>query len=88
MEKEYYLISFESTHYAMMLEKILKAKYEVDLIPTPREITASCGLSLKIKMSIFEDVKKTLKEVKIDSRMVALYKVDRREAIAIVEQIY
>ncbi|RQD68883.1 MAG: DUF3343 domain-containing protein [Tindallia sp. MSAO_Bac2] len=46
--KREYLLAFHSTHHAIAGEQILKEKdYPVGIIPTPREITASCGLSLR-----------------------------------------
>lgn len=46
--EEYYFISFESTNYAMQAESYLKAKnFNIIIIPTPREVSQSCGLSIK-----------------------------------------
>ena len=58
MEKEFYVIAFESTHYAIMVEKKLKDKYNIQTIPTPREITASCGLSIMFKDENLDDIVK------------------------------
>lgn len=44
---EYMLIAFDSTHKAIHFERMLLNQFAIELIPTPREITASCGLSLK-----------------------------------------
>ncbi len=47
--KEYYIITFTSTHHAIKFEDMLKKeKLEGELIPTPREIDTSCGLSIKL----------------------------------------
>ncbi|MGI6359205.1 MAG: DUF3343 domain-containing protein [Bacillota bacterium] len=43
------LIVFDSTHYALQAEQALQsAGMSLDTIPTPREITASCGLSVSL----------------------------------------
>ena len=46
-KEEYGLTTFKSTHYAIQAEKIFK---EHDIffktIPTPREVSHSCGLAL------------------------------------------
>ena len=46
-KEEYGLTTFKSTHYAIQAEKVLK---ENDIffktIPTPREVSHSCGLAL------------------------------------------
>lgn len=48
LEKKFCVITFSSTQHALKGEKILQS-HAVDfiIIPTPREITASCGLSVK-----------------------------------------
>lgn len=44
-----YLISFKSTHHAMMMEMKVKEKNLKALtIPTPRAISNSCGMSIKL----------------------------------------
>lgn len=44
------VITFKSTHHAIKTEKKLKdVGIDIRMIPTPREITASCGLSIKFE---------------------------------------
>lgn len=63
-------------HYAMLVENKLKeAELKVNLIPTPRIITASCGLSLKIDSDVMEDVSKALKSYDLDATMFQIYRV-------------
>lgn len=62
LEKEFYIITFESTHLAISTEKFLLAEVPVEMVPTPREISASCGLSLKISTDNIEKVKVLLAE--------------------------
>lgn len=45
--KEYYLFTFESTHSAIKAQKLLSGLNAVTM-PTLREISASCGISLKV----------------------------------------
>ena len=45
--KEYYLFTFDSTHYAIKAQKLLSGLNAVTM-PTLREISASCGISLKV----------------------------------------
>ncbi|HPF21151.1 MAG TPA: DUF3343 domain-containing protein [Syntrophomonas sp.] len=48
--QEFYLFTFVSTSHALQGERILKAQQaEFIMIPTLREISASCGLSIKIR---------------------------------------
>lgn len=46
--EDYYFISFENTNNAIQAEDYLKNNnYSITIIPTPREVSASCGLSIK-----------------------------------------
>ncbi len=65
------LITFESTHQAIHYEKLIKAQFAVELIPTPREISASCGLSLLFEVEDFEAIQTLLTEE--DKRHLTLY---------------
>lgn len=49
-EKTFMFIAFDSTHKAIHLERLLMRHFAIELIPTPREVTASCGLSLKYEL--------------------------------------
>jgi hypothetical protein len=56
--EEYGLTTFKSTHYAIQAEKVLK---ENDIffktIPTPREVSHSCGLALLFTPESIDKVK-------------------------------
>ena len=75
LAKEFYVITFDSTHKAIKTEKITKEKLDVELIPTPREISASCGLSLKFKEEQLEDLMEILKDTDKDGMVI--YQVRR-----------
>ncbi len=59
---EYYTMAFSSTHAAVAAEKYLGEKMPVEVMPTLRKITASCGISLRIEKENFEELKKYLSE--------------------------
>ena len=44
-----YLLTFLSTHDAISAEKTLSQYIKTTIRPTPREITASCGISIEIR---------------------------------------
>ncbi|WP_419059216.1 DUF3343 domain-containing protein [Ellagibacter isourolithinifaciens] len=45
-----FVLAFDSTHAAMAAQAAFKAAgAAIALIPTPREISAGCGMSLKFK---------------------------------------
>lgn len=77
LEKEFYIITFESTHLAISTEKFLLAEVQVEMVPTPREISASCGLSLKISLENIQKVKALLEERSKDG--LNLYHMVRAE---------
>ena len=60
------LIVFDSVHHAIRAEHFLQqAKVAVELIPTPREITASCGQSVAFNETDIEIVRRILDQEKI-----------------------
>ena len=87
MKKEFYVISFESTHYAIMVEKKLKNKYKVNTIPTPREISASCGLSIMFEDESLEDIKEELVRQNLKKDRIDIYKVIRLNSEKKAERI-
>lgn len=71
-----YVIAFDSTHHAIKAEKILKAEdLNIRVIPTPREISASCGLSIKFNE---EDLNK----------IIEVFSVKIKENIIIIKGIF
>ena len=58
---EYYLLTFESTHAAISTEKLLKPA-EVTIMPVPRFISASCGISVRIRPDKKSEVEKMIRE--------------------------
>ncbi|WP_028856895.1 DUF3343 domain-containing protein [Psychrilyobacter atlanticus] len=65
--EEFNLISFESTHMAIKSEKLLKeVDLDIRIIPVPREITSSCGLSLRINPTDYKRSREILDENKIE----------------------
>lgn len=51
--EEYYLYTFESTHAAISTEKLLKPA-EVTIMPVPRFLSASCGISVRVRPDMRE----------------------------------
>lgn len=87
MEKEFYVIAFESTHYAIMIEKKLKDRYDIQTIPTPREITASCGLSIRFKEEILQDIINELINENVDMSLLNIYKIVRIDSKRKAEKV-
>ncbi len=77
------IISFESTHHAMFAEKMLnKAAIEIMVVPTPRQIDKSCGISIKIKDEDMQEAVKTLAKYNIEVK--GIYRLQGESA----EQVY
>lgn len=56
---KYQLLLFESTHQVLKAELILKgAGIRHEIIPTPKEISSDCGVSVRIPFEAF-DAEKT-----------------------------
>ncbi len=86
MDNSFYVVVFESTHYAIAAEKLFKElKLSVEIIPTPREITASCGLSIKFNEGLMEAVKRALQDGNI--RIKGIFQMMRINNQRIVNQI-
>ncbi|HZK42732.1 MAG TPA: DUF3343 domain-containing protein [Syntrophomonadaceae bacterium] len=72
----YHLFTFQTTSHSLKAEKILKSvNMEFTTIPTLREISTSCGLSIKVRSSDYLKIKELLNKHKI--QVAAIYKVDK-----------
>ena len=59
--EEYYLFTFETTHAAIATEKILKPVGGI-VMPVPRFISSSCGISIRIDVEKHEEAEKIFRE--------------------------
>ena len=75
----YYLLVFNSTHAAIQAQKDLNKYMKVVVVPTLREITASCGISLRIANDDYEKFLSILKDpqngVRLDTKLCRLYQI-------------
>ena len=64
---EMYIISFNSTHQAIKCDKAF-GKNEIDytVLPTPREISQSCGMSIRFGLEDIDTIKKLLIKIKLN----------------------
>ena len=75
---EIYIVSFNSTNHAMRLDKLLiENSVKATTLPTPREITASCGISIRFLYQDIESVKNILIQNNIEYK--GIYKITRIE---------
>ena len=60
---QYGVILFQNTTAAMRMEKALKAAgFTVQLIPTPREFSADCGIALRFFRPDHKKIEKIIRE--------------------------
>lgn len=56
--KEFGIITFEGTQHAIKAESdLLKKEIKTKTIPTPRDITLSCGLAIRIDVKDIDKIK-------------------------------
>lgn len=80
MKEEYGVVTFNSTHHAISGEKIFKDNNIVfKTIPTPREITLSCGLSILFSLEDLLRVKELCNSNVLSVKGVYRYIIQDRE---------
>jgi len=63
-----FLFTFESIHYVMIAEEILKAEnIDYHLVPTPETISRECSMSLEVDDTLKDKAVATLKHKGLDS---------------------
>jgi hypothetical protein len=63
------LIAFDSTQQALRAEMLLEyVEIEIDICPTPKEITAGCALSIHFEEGDLEQVKQVIVSEKVEIR--------------------
>jgi hypothetical protein len=63
------LIAFDSTQQALRAEMLLEyADIEIDIRPTPKEITAGCALSIDFPDSDVGEVRRVIVKEKVEIR--------------------
>lgn len=84
--EDYGLTTFKSTQFALQGETVLKdAGLIFKTIPTPREVSHSCGLALLFALDDVEKVKKLI-EIQL-LNIDGLYKYSKENHRAVAEKI-
>jgi hypothetical protein len=64
---EYGVVLFHTSSSAMQAEAVLvRAKFQVKLIPTPRELSSDCGISLRFDWNLNSDVQACLEKARVE----------------------
>ena len=72
----YYMLSFRSTHYAMLMEARLRDALPLSTMPTLREVTQSCGISLRVEEEHLPLLFAALPKTGVPREAYTLYRVD------------
>ncbi|MFC3747242.1 DUF3343 domain-containing protein [Paenibacillus sp. GCM10012306] len=63
------LIAFDSTQQALRAEMLLEyAELEIDIFPTPKEITAGCAISIQFEGDKLDEVRHIIVDQRIEIR--------------------
>ena len=72
-----YLFVFFSTHDAIAARGALRERCGCITLPTPRAITASCGITALVPVNALEEARRALDELGLlDAARTALYRAD------------
>ena len=67
IDRQFGVITFKSTHHAIKAESVFKNEdIEFRTIPTPREVTYSCGLAIKFDLKDTELARNIVEENQLD----------------------
>ena len=80
------VITFKSTHYAIQADSTFKnEKISFRTIPTPREISRSCGLAIKFNLEDIEEIEDIINKNNIEVN--GIYKIVRDGHINKIEKL-
>ncbi|KPU42936.1 hypothetical protein OXPF_37050 [Oxobacter pfennigii] len=84
--EEYVFITFDSTNFALQAEDYLKKNnFSVTIIPTPREVTQSCGLSIRLNSAGIDEVKEIIGTQKI--KIKSIYFLKKENGFKKIEEV-
>ncbi|MEG0894301.1 MAG: DUF3343 domain-containing protein [Oscillospiraceae bacterium] len=82
----YSVITFANTHSAILSQKLLKDIISFTIMPTLREISNSCGISIRLSYDDIEIAKDTILQ-KLEKNMFCFYKVTNQDGKNIIEKL-
>ena len=74
--ERYWLFAFDSPHAAISAQRLLSGCGAV-VMPTLRSITASCGMSLRLRDETIVRAKEIMKASNLDPALYRLYRVEQ-----------
>lgn len=77
---KYYLITFANTHTAISAQKYLAGKIPFVVMPTLREVSDSCGISLKVETIDYPMILSQMQFYFPQNTMYKIYEVSLNES--------
>lgn len=85
-EEKFLILSAESTHFVIQLEKnLLEKNIPCRVIPLPTEISANCGLSVRVELEYMDIVLKTVRDENIQAEISLVEKTGLKKKIEKIE---
>lgn len=69
------VITFASTHTAIRTQKHLERHMKVTMMPTLREISQGCGISLRFALTELANVQRRMADFDLDPKMFTIYRI-------------
>lgn len=83
--KEYGVFVFISTSQALKAERVLKqVSADFLVIPTPRQISSSCGLAVKVAPDNLDEVRMALEDKRV--QIEGIYHIDNGGGVSRLER--
>lgn len=82
---DYYAIVSKNTTTAITLKKYLEPFYEIAIMPTLREISDSCSISLRVQPKDIVNVVDFIKRSDVSESMYDIYKIGKEDGALAIE---
>lgn len=76
MEGTYFLLVFDSTHAAIAAQRALEPLLPVRVVPTLRQIAATCGISLRVEAADLDRLTGAMERGAVPAGDCRLYQIE------------
>ncbi len=76
--KEFYLITFNSTSHSIFAQKEAAKKFNITIIPTPTIISANCGLAIKFDSGTEPEISDFFKSLNVPAELYLFERENNR----------
>ncbi|HCP15764.1 MAG TPA: hypothetical protein DIT32_08470 [Peptococcaceae bacterium] len=81
------VITFVSTHAAIRTQNYLERHLKVSMMPTLREISQGCGISLRFALDMAENVQQRMVKFDLDPQLYSIYRIHVENGKYITERL-